>query len=353
MSEDRDPVITKALNDLRVPDHGAGFWERLEAQIDPSSSMATTDVDADGGEDGLDLPAIVALHERSTHPRRGLRAMAVAAAVVAMLAVAATLTTDDGRDLRLRTAETPEMTDGSTSPTLSGPVVTSAPPAQADADTPKAAVLRWLDAVGAGNTKAAGALTGPRSVAYIRALGANLDGFLLEAGEGYGGWADVVDRSTTEIELTTIGDTRESITIVVVSGTWKGEGPDGYRTDAIPATRSAGGTWTVEPFAFDADRGGRLDIVSPRPSDGEEGGFDGLAGDAVLEVAAPGNGTFHFSLDDQPATAVPGRRTPGQGGVRATFDPPGNLQSRTHLFVVAYVDGATITAFAGTFAVES
>jgi len=353
MSEDRDPVITKALNDLRVPDHGAGFWERLEAQIDPSFSMATTGADVDADEDGLDLPAIVALHERSTHPRRGLRAMAVAAAVVAMLAVAATLTTDDGRDQRLRTAETPETTDGSTPPTPSGPVVTSAPPARAVADTPEAAVLGWLDAVGAGDTKLAGDLTGPRSVAYIKALGANLEGTIVEAGEGYGGWADVLDRSTTEIDLTTAGDTRESITIVVVSGTWTGEGPDGFRTDAIPAVRTAGGTWMAEPFAFDADQGGRLEIVSPRPSDGEEGGFDGLAGDAILEAAAPGKGTFHFSLDDEPATAVPGRKTSGQGGVRGTYDPPGNLRSRTHLFVVAYVDGATITAFAGTFAVES
>ncbi|MDQ3108130.1 MAG: hypothetical protein M3Q68_10045 [Actinomycetota bacterium] len=348
MSEDRDPMISRALRDLPVPDHGAGFWERLEAQLDPQPGRFGDEpvdepVDEPGDGHGVEdeaLPTVVAWPGRPAQ-RRGLRVFAVAAVVIGLVAVA-TMLTSTSPDERLRTADGPETTV-----TTSGAVVTTAPPPPSTA-TADVAVLEWLDAVGAGDTKAAAALTGARSVAYIEALGANLDGFLIEAGEGFGGWAESPDRSTTEVDLNTADG--EEIVIVVVSGTWTGEGPDGFRTDAIPAVRRANGSWAVEPFAFDPEVGGRLEIESPTPA--AEQGFNGLAPDAVLAAGAPGDGTFHFSLDDEPPTVVPGRKTSGRGGVRASFDPPGDLRSRTHLFVIAYVDGATVTAFAGTFAVE-
>ncbi len=340
MSEDRDPMISRALRDIPVPDHGAGFWERLEAQLDPQGARVDTEASDEPAVEHEALPSVVAWPGRPPRPR-SLRILAVAAVLAALVALT-TMLTSSNPDERVRTADGPETTQ-----TTSGVVPTSAPPPPISA-TADAAVLEWLDAVGAGDLKAAAALTGPRSVAYVDALGANLEGFLYEAGEGFGGWAESPDRSTTEVDLNTADG--EEIVIVVVSGTWTGEGEDGFRTDAIPAVRRADGSWAVEPWAFDPEVGGRLEIESPTPA--AEQGFNGLAADAVLAASAPGAGTFHFSLDDEPATVVTGRKSSGRSGVRATFDPPGELRSRTHLFVIAYVDGATVTAFAGTFAVE-
>lgn len=67
-------------------------------------------------------------------------------------------------------------------------------------------------------------------------------------------------------------------------------------------------------------------------------------------MAAPGGDTSWFSLDDGEVVDVPGM--PAGRGVRARWDPPGELARRSHLLVVAYVDDATVTALAGTFGVE-
>lgn len=80
----------------------------------------------------------------------------------------------------------------------------------------------------------------------------------------------------------------------------------------MPVVQTDRGRWLVELWASDPEAGGNIEVSSPSPAD--EGGFN--------------------------------------GGVQATYDPLGVMASRTHLFVIAYVDGATISAVAGTFLVE-
>ncbi|HVF31836.1 MAG TPA: hypothetical protein VM933_02255, partial [Acidimicrobiales bacterium] len=302
---------------------------------------------------GPDDDTVVALSERRPVTPLRRRLLSVAAVLLVVSAAVATFAREQ-ESPRVRVAGPGIPTATSTTPTTSGPATTLATPttdAGPGAPTPDAALLAWIDAVGAGDIPAAIALTGPRSAAYVDALtgGAGLDGFLVEAGEGYGAWADSPDRKTTEVELDPSAG--EEITVVILTGTWTGEGGPGFRTDAIPVVRTRG-RWVVEPWAIDPATGGRIEVLSPSPA--EEDGFNGLDPGGVLTASAPGRaGTFHFSLDDAPATAVPGTPAGGRGGVRATFDPPGELSSGTHLLLIAYVDGQTISAVSGTFAVES
>ncbi|MBA2607462.1 MAG: hypothetical protein H0U92_00815 [Actinobacteria bacterium] len=208
--------------------------------------------------------------------------------------------------------------------------------------TPESAVLDWVDAVGRGDVKTAAALVGRKSRRYIESLGGNVEGFMKESQEGYGGWVQSSDRQTTEIELGAVDNA--PTTIVVLSGTSRGEGSDGFRTDAIPAVRIGGG-WMVEPTAFRSDTGGRLELVTPtRASDGR---LATMQPDGVISANALGTGDFYFSLEDQPAARVQGERA--GGGARATWDPPGDMAAHRHLLVVAYADGDTLTAFAGVF----
>ena len=352
MTDDRDLLVAKALQDLRVPDHGPDFWRNLEVRLADvpapprrlavsAPSVAPPDEEGDG-----DLPVVADLTYR--RPRRSAAWIASVAAVFVLgAATMVTLTSGDPAADRVRTADRPE--GGQQMARSEDPSSTRVPPASSAPDTgpsPRAVLVAWLTAVGAGDTTTAAALTGPRSKSYVEALtgGAGIDGFLREAGEGYGAWADSPDRSTTEVALDADG---EDITIVVVSGTWTGEGGTGFRTDAIPVVRSDDGEWLVEPWAIDPDTGGRITVTSPKAAD--EAGFQPLDPDDVLSAAAPGAGTFHFSLDDQPASEVAAEKA--GGGVRATFDPPGSMSTQTHRFLIAYVDGPTVSAVTGTFEV--
>lgn len=353
MTEDHEGMVSRALRELPVPDHGPTFWRDLEARLAASEAPAApTGISSPAvvrnPEDGSDepVPVVAELAER-VRRRSAPWIASIAAALVLIVAVTVTLSGDPQPE-RVRIAD--PATDGTEVSTPAVPTTTqTTPPAPAtDATaTPEAALLAWITAVADGDTATAAALTGPRSKAYADAItgGAGINGFLLEAGEGYGAWAGSPDRSTTEVDLDTTG---EDITIVVMSGTWTGEGGTGPRTDAIPVVRSNDGSWLVEPWAIEPATGGRLTVLSPGAAG--EAGFGGLAPDAALAASAPGAGTFHFALDDQPPTRVTGQKT--SDGVRATFDPPGSMASRTHLLVVAYVDGQTISAVAGTFTVE-
>jgi hypothetical protein len=320
---DRDPVVARALRELHVPDHEPGFWDRLEREL------------ADEGSGGGRAAVVDLAGARRRRSRTWL--LATAAAVVTVVAAAALLS---GRDDEVVTV--PPVTETPTTEVLPPTTTTAAPtPTPEGPATADEAVLAWLDAIGAGEHDEAAALTGPRTRAYLESLGANLEGFLLESSEGYGAWAASPDRSTTEVELGRFGDA--VVTVVVVSGTWTGEGDDGFRADAIPAVRDdEGGGWLVEPVAFEPDSGGRLELLSPQPA--SPGGSVALAPDGEIVVAAPGEGTFLFSLDDGAVVTVPGE--PLGAGVQATFDPPGDLAARSYLLIVAYVDGATVTATA-------
>ncbi len=306
---DRDRVIERALGRIRTPEHDTGFWESLEEALDE--------------EDGVDTT-------KRSRTRVGPLFLAAAAVVAVVAAALAVVARDDSGARQQVRADEPGVS--TTAPTVSG--------------TPDEAVLAWLEAIGSGDFDAAAALVGPRSRAYVEALGGNVEGMVRESQEGYGAWPDSPDMSTTEVDLGDIDGA--PATIVVVSGTWTGEGDTEFRHDAIPAVRHADG-WLVEPWAFSSDTGGRLSITSPTPLSSQRG-LGPLAPDDVISALAAGSGDFYFSLNDGEVTRVAGEKA--GAGVKGTWDPPGDMPSQTHLVVIAYANGDTLTAFAGTFRVD-
>ena len=309
---DRDPVVAQALRDLPVPDHRPGFWDELEQQLvlgspEPQKSGSRDPRTADD----LQLhPALSPIRRNAARTNR-MRWLAAAALVLVALAAAVTLRTGDRSDPTITAAQ----------PSTTTTPATPAPPTA----TPDVVVADWLDAVGDGRIDDAVALTGPRSRARVPSL----EGILQESGEGYGAWAASPDRSFTEIDLT------DDLTVVVVSGTWTGEGATEDRTDAFPVARGDDGRWMIEPWAYDiSDR--PLSIIRPAPG-------TGLAADATIEVDDRGEGRYLFSLDDGEVV---------DNGPSPVWDPPGDMTSQTHLLVAAYVDGDTFAAAATTFLVE-
>ncbi len=335
---ERDPVVSQALRRIPVPDHAEGFWTRLDQRL---AEVTPGDRSDHAGTDPRPAPNEARTGMRAALPggrrNRGgaVRLLAVAALVAAALASVGLLRGRDGDVRRVETAAPP----ATPAPTTSVPVSDS------PTGSPETTVTTWLDALGNGDVELAASLTGPRTVAYLDALGQDVEEYLVVAAEGYGSWASSPDRGTTEIDLATIDGT--PVTVVVVTGTRTAEGTTEVRTDALPVVQ-ADGAWLVEPVAFDPDVGGRIEISSPPPS--AQGGLGSLAPDGVVEVAAPGDGTFFFSLEDGEVAEVPG--VAEDGAVRARWDPPGELGAHRQLLVVAYVDGDILTAVAGTVAVE-
>lgn len=345
MSDERDPVVARALRELSVPEHGPGFWEGLEARLAaedaPRRREATAapavGLSADETGDETGIAAVVSLEEARIRrgTRRG-RIVAVASVAAGLLVGAAVLrSSPDGSELR--TAGPPESTTAQPDP---------GPRAKTNDAGAEDAVVEWFEALADGNAAAASELLGPRSRRYLDALRIPVERYVRES-QAYGAaWAASTDWRTTEFRLP--AGTGDDIRIVVVSGTWNDEyRMDSSHTDAIPAVRSADGRWLVEPVAIDPARGGRIEMISPKPG---ENGLSAAAPGAVLEVEASGGGTFFFSLDAGALDEVEGR--PAGGGVRGSFDPPGEMASGNHSLLVAYVDGDTIAAFATTFLVE-
>ncbi|CAN5733135.1 hypothetical protein BH20ACT2_BH20ACT2_15280 [soil metagenome] len=353
---DQDPIVARALRDVPVPDHEPGFWDRVDArlaEVEPGQGEPDGPATGPASGDPLDtgeLPTVVALPSGAGRRPVPTRVLA-AAAVVAVLALAVGLVSRFGGETR-----NVQSTDQATT-TLSEPAGPSTsdpsePPPPADgvgASTPTAAVEGWLDSVGRGDVDAAVALTGPRTTAYWEAqTGEGVDGYVRQSAEGFGAWAASPDRSTTLFDLGSVEGAR--IAVVVVSGTRSSEGTTEFRTDAIPAVQGSDGSWLAEPAAFEPATGGRIELISPTPAPG--GGLNGLPPDGTVGAAAPGDGTFFFVVDEGPAEAVAGPTGVGAVRLSAVWDPPGELASGSHLLVIAYVDGATVTAFAGLFAVE-
>lgn len=281
---ERDREIEKALRRIPVPEHREGFWNDLDAEVTP-------------------MP----------HRGRG-RFLAIAAALLVVVSVASALAVRDREEGAVVADRLPTSTS----------TFTGAGGADSGNQTADGAVRGWLDALGRGDIDYALSLTGPKTQRYIESLGGTLRGYLTESQEGYGAWAASRDRTTTEVDLPI---SSQQITIVVVSGTWTGEGDTSVRTDALPVVRGENG-WQVEPSAFRSDTGGRLEIEKS---------------DTAVTATAPGNGGFFFSLDDGEVKAAAGE---GSGPSRkASFSLVG-LSKQTHLLVVAYVDGDTLTAVA-------
>lgn len=339
MSDQRDPVVAQALRELPVPEHGPGFWEGLEARLaaedDPrrGESTAAPSVGSWADETGDDPGATVVSLEEVRARRRTGRGWIVAVATVAaglLVGVAVLRPSPDGSELR--TAGPPSSTTAQPDPGQRG---------KGSEMGAEDAVVEWFERIAAGDAAGATELLGPRSRRYLEALNIPVEQYLRESGTYGETWTGTTNRSATEYAIP--AGTGEDIRIIVLSI----PAGMGSRTDAVPAVLYPDGSWLVEPVAIDPVRGGRLEMISPQPG---ENGLSGVTPDAVLEAGASGGGTFFFSIDGAPLTKVEGR--PVGGGVQGSFDPPGEMTSRTHSLLVAYLDGDTIAAFATTFLVE-
>lgn len=345
---DRDPVVAGALQTMRAPEHGPGFWAELDRRLAEVPAPSRPPDDAGEAEVLPVHPSMADRAERRPRPDRMGR-LAAAAVVVVLLGVLAIVATRPAGDREVTadgtaSTATPPPTTTPETPTTATPTPSTttgdrpARPGPPRPPTPEAAVDQWLGALGGGNLETAAALTGPRSRAYVEALGGNLDGMLIEMAEGYGAWMTSTDRSMTEVAIGELGGAQ--MAVVVISGTRTAEGETEERVDAIPVIRDDG-RWMVEPVAFDPSTGGPIELVEPPRL--SAAAASGMPPDGIIEATAPGDGRFFFSLDGGGVVST------GSSGV---WDPPGDMSSQTHLLVVTYVDGPTVTALATTFLVE-
>jgi hypothetical protein len=340
---ERDPFVAAALTAIDVPPHRPGFWVDLDHAIDerhPDAALASDDTATIAGPvlappvlgapPVLTVPSAVAdspieladesapaAPPRTSRTRFAVRLLGAAAAIAIVIGAGAVLVREDsgsGPDLSAPGPEEPATPD---------PGV----PEDGAAD----AVLRWVDALGAGDIPAAAALMGAQSSAYAEALDGSVEAHL-QTGytEGYGAWASSSDRTVTVHEID------PGAAIVVLRGTRQVEGMVEDGVAAIPARRAeSAGVWFVEPNAFDPDVEDQgLDYVGELPAPG-----------APVEVAAASPGTMYFWVGASDATAVP--TTSGEGGDTATWSVPDTAEAGD-LLVIAFVSesGTTFTALA-------
>lgn len=356
---ERDERIARALRELPIPDHGPTFWadldRRLDEPLEPATARAAAARVVDPPVHRLDtgeLPSVAALDD-GRRRRRSRRAplLAAAAAVVVLAAAVGVVTFLGDDDEPTEVADRPRdpvTTTVGGATTMRAVSTTTTTPAT---DTATGTVQAWLRAIGEGDIAAAAALTGPVTTAYFAAFD-GVEGYLTEAQEGYGAWADVPDAEYAELALGPVGAAGADVSVVVVTGANRGEGRDEpVTTDVFPVVDRGEG-WRVEPVAGDPDRDTNIPIVqSPRAPQGASG-LGSMAGDAAVEVIVPAAGTVVFQIDSLEPYH---RATTGVGpndDPYARYDPPGTLPGGTHTLVVVGIgDDGTIAAVAGPFTV--
>jgi hypothetical protein len=313
----RDPVVTRALATIPVPDHAPDFWDRLdvalraqdpepeaeaetpdplvapeadaEAEMDAAAEAEAPDAAAEapelvvvpataasvfaddtapGAAPGTGAEPVVADVELDAAPvtvpaarrwgGRVARALVAAAAVVAVAVVGVLVARrdDTGPDLSDRTVPT---VDGGTGTTTAPPDVTPAD------ETPQGrAVVGFVDALGRGDIDAAAALLGPRSDAFLVAQSGSVDAFLREATEGLGAWSASPDRTVSLIE------DAGGASVVVLEGTVSPEGMTEHRRWAVPVVHAeSADAWFVDPWAFDPGIEDQRFDYTPAPGPGQ------------------------------------------------------------------------------------
>lgn len=328
---DRDLVVSRALASLDVPDHGPRFWHDLDTLLDEATRPATPALVAvpDASID-LDIdPIVVALEgNKSTKADRSSRLwwLPVAAAFLLVAGVGVQMLSE-------RDETGPTLgTDGTTT---AAPVETttsiSAPPPAADPAEAQAAVLAFVDALGAGDVEVAASMLGPRSEAFLDSL--NDPDFLhIVAGEGFGAWGRSTDRQAFTIEMA------PGSAVVVLQGTLEREGMVEFETSAIPVQHSeSSDTWFVDLWAFKSVDDQLLSIEPPA----DESGVRSLSVGQSIVVPVPAAGTVYFSLDGAEAEAVP-----SEAGQPVEWKLSGVAASDQSVLTVAFIsnDGAIFTA---------
>lgn len=360
--EARDPLVSRALRELPVPEHRLTFWADLDAAVAEAASSAAVDgataatSSTDTGPrrpDTDEVPMVRRAAPRATRPRRLAPWLAAAAGLLVVVGgVGFVLSQDGGDDAADGRATTipatseppaPETTVTTLAATTSTAVTTTAV-----ASEPAAVAQSFIDALGSGDTAAALALLGPRSTAYIESLGGDPLGFVAEMQEGYGAWAGADDVELSATSAGVVPPLESELSIVTVQGTYPGEGEATQRVDAFPMVRQGDG-WVVELVALADGRDNRMRFTLP-PID-SSGLLGGMAPTDEINVFVPTQGTVLFQLDGGEIFADQTADIPA--GVFSLYAPPAPLGNGTHTLVAVAVgaDG-TITPFGGTFTVE-
>ena len=296
---DRDPYVARMVAAQPVPDHGPDFWRSLEER------MA-----ADDGESDVVTPRATARIRRV--------ALAAAALVLVVGAVAVRQLGDD---------KSPVVADDSSATTTIAP--------SADASRAINTVEDFIDALGSGDITAAALLLGPRSEEYLVATTGSVDAFLREAETGYGAWASSTDRQLSAVAVRGPASSSSlSRALIPVRGSPKS------RADAFPVRHAeSADAWFVEPWAFDPDTGGRIELVAPDPS----AATPVLAAGAAVEVASAVPGQMWFGFDDNHLEEVV--PPAADRGSNVTWNPTKRPAGR-HTLLVVYETEKTFTALA-------
>ncbi len=333
---DRDRAISRALNTMPVPEHRAGFWDRLDAAIAEEISVSIappTDTDTDSPTETTARPDTVTElrpAERRRAPRRW-QFVGAAAAAVAAIVVAATLVTNNDRDVR-----TVNPADRGNEPEVS-----PTPPPGSASEIAGQAVADWLQAVAAGDADRAWELMGPQSQQY---LGRQQFGEMVPSmAEGsFGQWTGPVD--DLKVGTSFLPAPAEGAGVTTYSGTIRPEGMEEFTSQAFPV-RLVGGRWTVEPFAFgpgDTD----AEFITPEPG---QNGLGAIGPVGVIEIDAKLPGDAYIALDSMtPELMMPAQNVPG----RWRYAPVKPLTTGTHQILVITVAPDWFTAASLTFPVE-
>lgn len=374
---ERDEVVARALRELPVPEHRPTFWAELEAAVSATSPVEAGSRPATAIDEGVErlatgeLPAVASLADR----RASRRTPILVAAAAVLLVVAAGLVTlggggDDDGGTSTELADQPEGTtadersaevDPSRSTLSPSPGDTALPEtlpattlATAREGTPEAVVAEWLDDLGGADPASAAALTGPRTTAYVESQGADatIEGFLRESAEGFGAWADVADREVSVLPIGPLEFDGGTLQVVVVSGTYPGEGGDGradaVRIDVFPVVDDGDG-FKVEHLAFDPTRDN--DPVFTVPAETADG-LGEVDPTVEINVFVPAPGSVYFQIDGGDVVADTTSEVAGDDF--ALFDPPGELTPGAHqLVLVAVGDDGTLSQFSGSFVVAA
>jgi hypothetical protein len=368
-ADERDDLVASALGGIAVPDHGPAFWDELEAGLRAAPAPEATAADGRRHAPAAtgDLPVVTAIPPRRPNRRAPLL---VAAAVLVLVGAVGFVTLggdgdgdDEVADQPLVTAgpsgsdtTTPEVGGDATAFASSVPIGATTAPVDATAaatGSPEGVVTAWLEALGAGEVATAVTLTGPRTTAYVESLGPDvtLEGFLTESQEGFGAWAGADDLTIELVPIGPLDFDGGTLEVVVVSGTYPGEGGDaGERHDVFPLVDDGEG-FRVEHLAFDPARDNDPVFTLPRES---ETGLAPIEPTDEVNVFVPAQGTVYFQLDGGEVVTDETSEVGEQGDPFALFDPPGDLAPGEHVLVlVAVGDDGTIAHFGGRFAVAA
>jgi hypothetical protein len=370
-----DGIVRTALQLLPVPAHEADFWTRLERSLDEAAAPVEPPADGrqvvvaapnaapprsarpsprDTGPAVLELERDPALAVVPGALRRTSNAIlvAVAAAAVLVVAVAGNTLLEDRNGTDQVTADDDEQASATLDALVKDAQPDSATPSTMSAngeETSSAAVLSWVDDLGAGDGDEAWKAMGPSSQAHFGSQAA-FEHELTSLAEGYGAWAAA---EPDDVLVTPVLSSDEgTIAVVTLVGTVEQEGTTQHRADAFPV-RIVDDEVVLEPFAF----AGELEVVVPEdvPSDGAR---PPVPPGEELVIVVPSDAEAPVLRLDDGATVVCGDAegteltdlddAPGQ---RCSYLPTDGLSPGEHTLTVAFMgsDGTSISAAALLF----